>query len=468
MNIDFKKTLIALVTFAMISASEHGMFTTDIALPGQAYVVSITQIIVSLALILFANKLMRILENKAFLFGVALVFALGVALFQAFPQTGAVRIIASVLTSSGETIMFIYAGVFLVSFNTNERRVAAFGGMGLSCFITVILFNLPAILSIATQVVFIGFLAWGIWYLYLRDTAHAQIERQEINRQAHMPWIYLLIVLVFAFGMRFLRVGTSGSVDWPVVFASAAILSVVLILMDFAFTAQARMSPLNFIIAVLLAVPILVFGAGFPIDSLLLAAATTGFILLIPSYHQWMLGFIDDEKINPFSAFAVMTLALTVGQMLGGAGVVLSFGADAPLLRYGIAIVIAVSILFCAYVPLSKQSKDRMVRFLDFDNGSEKDGEKPRTNEALEDELEDSLLLGALEGSCSKIAEAYSLTRREKDVLLYLARRRVIRSIALDMHLSVNTVKSHILHIHQKLDVHSREELFDLIEKYSD
>lgn len=52
-------------------------------------------------------------------------------------------------------------------------------------------------------------------------------------------------------------------------------------------------------------------------------------------------------------------------------------------------------------------------------------------------------------------------------MLLCLARGRTIASMAQEMHVSSNTVKSHVLHIHQKLDAHSHEELFALIEAHA-
>jgi DNA-binding NarL/FixJ family response regulator len=52
-------------------------------------------------------------------------------------------------------------------------------------------------------------------------------------------------------------------------------------------------------------------------------------------------------------------------------------------------------------------------------------------------------------------------------VLNYLVRGRSVQSIAEATILSVNTVKSHTHHIHQKLAVHTREELIILVEQMS-
>ncbi|WP_139650807.1 helix-turn-helix transcriptional regulator [Raoultibacter phocaeensis] len=57
----------------------------------------------------------------------------------------------------------------------------------------------------------------------------------------------------------------------------------------------------------------------------------------------------------------------------------------------------------------------------------------------------------------------HGLTDREIDILQLLARGRDGKFIAEEFVLSYNTVKTHIKHIYQKLGVHSRQELIDLV-----
>lgn len=61
------------------------------------------------------------------------------------------------------------------------------------------------------------------------------------------------------------------------------------------------------------------------------------------------------------------------------------------------------------------------------------------------------------------LSAEYGLTERETAILGLLAKGRDGRFIADEFVLSYNTVKTHIKHIYQKLDVHSRQELLDLI-----
>ncbi|WP_251178384.1 LuxR C-terminal-related transcriptional regulator [Adlercreutzia agrestimuris] len=70
----------------------------------------------------------------------------------------------------------------------------------------------------------------------------------------------------------------------------------------------------------------------------------------------------------------------------------------------------------------------------------------------------------SLEIVCDQLASAHNLSGREREILGYLARGRSQPYIREELILSKNTVATHVKHIYQKLDVHSRQELLDLIE----
>jgi len=57
-----------------------------------------------------------------------------------------------------------------------------------------------------------------------------------------------------------------------------------------------------------------------------------------------------------------------------------------------------------------------------------------------------------------------NLSSREREVLGYLVRGRSQPYIREELMLSKNTVATHVKHIYQKLDVHSRQELLDFVE----
>lgn len=61
------------------------------------------------------------------------------------------------------------------------------------------------------------------------------------------------------------------------------------------------------------------------------------------------------------------------------------------------------------------------------------------------------------------LAESYALTQRETEVLFLMAQGKTVAGIGKDMFIAEGTVKAHIQHIYQKLDVHSRKELLKLL-----
>lgn len=72
-----------------------------------------------------------------------------------------------------------------------------------------------------------------------------------------------------------------------------------------------------------------------------------------------------------------------------------------------------------------------------------------------------------LDAVCAQLAAQGALSARETEILQYLARGRSQPYIRDELVLSKNTVATHVKHIYQKLEVHSRQELLDLVERAS-
>ena len=69
-----------------------------------------------------------------------------------------------------------------------------------------------------------------------------------------------------------------------------------------------------------------------------------------------------------------------------------------------------------------------------------------------------------LEQACSAIADRASLTPREREVFEMLARGRDSFYIQEQLTVSRNTVKAHVKHIYAKLDIHTHQDLLDIVE----
>jgi len=65
---------------------------------------------------------------------------------------------------------------------------------------------------------------------------------------------------------------------------------------------------------------------------------------------------------------------------------------------------------------------------------------------------------------CKRVAEKYGLSTREEEVLMLLAKGRSLAVIRDTLGIASGTVRTHVYHVYQKVGVHSRQELLDLIE----
>lgn len=68
-----------------------------------------------------------------------------------------------------------------------------------------------------------------------------------------------------------------------------------------------------------------------------------------------------------------------------------------------------------------------------------------------------------LSSRVAEIARTYKLSAREEEVLLLLAQRKTVGIIERELFIANGTAKAHVRHIYQKLDIHTRQELFDML-----
>lgn len=71
----------------------------------------------------------------------------------------------------------------------------------------------------------------------------------------------------------------------------------------------------------------------------------------------------------------------------------------------------------------------------------------------------------SIEERCAELGAEHGLTERETEIFAMLARGRNGQFVMERYVVSRNTVKSHVKHIYAKLDVHSQQELIDLVER---
>ena len=69
---------------------------------------------------------------------------------------------------------------------------------------------------------------------------------------------------------------------------------------------------------------------------------------------------------------------------------------------------------------------------------------------------------------CTYIGKTYGLTPREIEILFFLAKGRNVKFIASKLFISERTAKTHAYHLYQKLNIHSQQELMDIVDSIQD
>ena len=126
-----------------------------------------------------------------------------------------------------------------------------------------------------------------------------------------------------------------------------------------------------------------------------------------------------------------------------------------------VAVVVVLAGVFLILVKPPQHQGSLLFRELSELGGRAREEASKGAEESVQQTEEDQM--GALERACKGLAQQYGLTEREVDMVRYLARGRSHAYISEDLFISENTVKSYIKNVYTKTDVHSKQELLDLL-----
>lgn len=69
------------------------------------------------------------------------------------------------------------------------------------------------------------------------------------------------------------------------------------------------------------------------------------------------------------------------------------------------------------------------------------------------------------QAKCQKVIDRYGLSEREGEIMVMLAKGRNLPYVQEQLYLSKSTISTHRQHIYQKLDIHSQQELINLVQE---
>jgi DNA-binding CsgD family transcriptional regulator len=209
------------------------------------------------------------------------------------------------------------------------------------------------------------------------------------------------------------------------------------------------------------------------VDSLLMWASSTCLEIVAMMLCIW----ITHHSNEPLIAAATSRSIMVLGHLAGTVLIVFEGLLESSLLVSTHAAEAILLLLFIMLLLFSYRTPTLQVLFFsvppsDFDSKVSTAGQPPAAAvPAVEAEAAGGVEASTLEDqwrshrqlACSTVADTYKLTKRETDLLYELSEGRSVSYMAERFVLSPNTVKMHIRHIYQKLDVHSKQEVIDIV-----
>lgn len=263
------------------------------------------------------------------------------------------------------------------------------------------------------------------------------------------PWGLIIVLGIYQFIFGFHSADDISMVSpsvWGTIIASAALfLGTYLLSHRFDFTFIYR-TPFVLMTCGLL-ITLLAFSKSNVVGSLFISTAYTSMflvitILLCDISHRYGISVLVLCGIQEVATITVVGGDLFESAMNSG---ILPVRADDTIVI--VALTILVVIATVALLFERKTSEEWGLAFFGADKIAE-DGDA-RGRFALR---------------CSELADRYRLSPREKEVFWLLTTQKTLPEIAKDLYIATGTLKSHTRRIYQKLDVHSRQEMMDLVE----
>lgn len=198
---------------------------------------------------------------------------------------------------------------------------------------------------------------------------------------------------------------------------------------------------------------LLMGGAGIPADSPNALWESNVWVLIIAIF-----AYDIRESLYAIKGLAVglMFETMCVGQMI-------AYIATLNLIPYAFIIALGLTALyfgsiywqlFCKTTPKSKAFEIRGST----DEASIAKREPAPPERSVEGEAPTELL-----AYCQELALIHGLTPREAEILGLIAMGRSAKYIADELLISLNTTRTHVKHVYEKLNIHSKQELIDLV-----
>ena len=213
-------------------------------------------------------------------------------------------------------------------------------------------------------------------------------------------------------------------------------------------------SRLNFSLLYQCVIPLIVFSlslkalGGTNNTALALVLACTASLCVDALFYAIFARITMQRFCLPSETFGIFRAAAQAGFLIGGLLSAWSVAEGIDSLAMSLGFICICVVMLPLFLHLQKR----------FDTAPADEQERP-ADSASSIQGKDVLL---------EIIDAYKLSAREAEVLRFLSKGRSVPYMREAMTLSKSTIETHIKHIYAKVDVHSKQELIDLIESYQE
>lgn len=476
-----------------------------------AYVFSL--ILFLLAISLSNQLLLRFYVGKNALVTATVLASLGTLLIYAAGLAGLpVALLSGVLMGASASLMIVLWGTAYAryEFTTIIFNSVAAMAMGVVAYLALTVWVLPPVAGGLTSLLPIGssFLLWRLTPIpYYRRHEIPIFHPLRIQRRAFLLR-FGVPALVFGFALGVLRVVclaevlTLPDVSNQLAACAAAALAVLMIVLAAALAHEE--SHWDMIFRVLLPVVAVGLFCLPALDSAYALAAglfvACAFICLESLMWIFFSDLAQEFRLSPIYVFGLGRGLLTAGAVVGmaatksplsAAGASVAAGAAETAMAALLALVLAYCLLprqrevkriitstphakeEQAYAQLQSALSQKAHRTeevpeeapTDAADGEEGKAKATQAEGAEGREAEEQVRKGRFHVRCEEIADRYLLSRRETEVMFLLAKGHNAAYIQDKLCISKSTAKTHINHIYRKLDIHTQQELLNMVER---
>lgn len=163
-------------------------------------------------------------------------------------------------------------------------------------------------------------------------------------------------------------------------------------------------------------------------------------------------------RLSSTAVFGIGWGMVTLGVLLGAfaGAIVEQFAPFAPQQMSLIALIATTAILFSFFFVFKESDLIELTEDTSDGEGEAPGGEAPETAKRPPKPR--------FHDRCVEVATQFELSPKETEVMILFAKGRSATRIQEELFISKGTVSTHLRHIYQKMDVHSKQELLDIIE----